>query len=140
MKGALPHVQLCLFSHPLRVLHVRICRHRGRESVLHLPGDVRGGVPEGVGAGGEVGVCGRQDHHHALQGQPAIPAARAEFPLRSGPERVERAAQHREGGQSGGTYGAQRVGGGCSVQPAGAVRFHPVGGLLLRHGLCGALL
>lgn len=23
------------------------------------PGDVRGGVPEGVGAGGEVGVCGR---------------------------------------------------------------------------------
>ncbi len=32
------------------------------------------------------------------------------------------------------------VGGGCSVQPAGAVRLHPVGGLLLRHGLCGALL
>ena len=36
--------------------------------------------------------------------------------------------------------GTQRVGGGCSVQPAGAVRLHPVGGLLLRHGLCGALL
>ena len=90
--------------------------------------------------GGEVGVCGRQDHHHALQGQPAIPAARAELPVRSGPGCVERAAQHREGGQSGGTYGAQRVGGGCSVQPAGAVRLHPVGGLLLRHGLCGALL
>ena len=29
-------------------------RHRGRESVLHLPGDVRGGVPEGVGVCGEV--------------------------------------------------------------------------------------
>ena len=28
--------------------------------------DVRGGVPEGVGAGGEVGVCGRQNHHDAL--------------------------------------------------------------------------
>ena len=41
----------------------------------HLSGDVRGGVPEGVGAGGEVGVCGRQDHHDALQGQPAIPVA-----------------------------------------------------------------
>ena len=39
-----------------------------------LSGDVRGGVPEGVGAGGEVGVCGRQDHHDALQGQPAIPS------------------------------------------------------------------
>lgn len=36
--------------------------------------------------------------------------------------------------------GHKRVGGGCSVQPAGTVRFHPVGGLLLRHGLCGALL
>ena len=35
------------------------CCHRGRESVLHLPGNVRGGMPEGVGAGGEVGVCGR---------------------------------------------------------------------------------
>ena len=42
----------------------------------------------------------------ALQGQPAIPAARAEFPVRGGPGRVERAAQHREGGQSGGTYRA----------------------------------
>ena len=31
-----------------------ICRHRGRESVLHLPGDVRSETPEGVGAGGEV--------------------------------------------------------------------------------------
>lgn len=31
-----------------------ICRHRGRESVLHLPGDVRSEMPEGVGAGGEV--------------------------------------------------------------------------------------
>lgn len=28
------------------------------------------------------------------------------FPVCSGPQRVERAAQHREGGQSGGTYGA----------------------------------
>ena len=106
MKGALPHVQLCLFSHPLRILHVCVCCHRGRESVLHLPGDVRGGVPEGVGAGGEVGVCGRQNHHDALQGQPAIPVARAELPVRGGPQCVERAAQHREGGQSGGTYGA----------------------------------
>ena len=52
----------------------------------------------GVGADGEVGVCGRQNHHDALQGQPAISAARAEFPVCSGPGRVERAAQHREGG------------------------------------------
>lgn len=94
------------FGNQTRIFPLRICRHRGRESVLHLPGDVRGGVPEGVGAGGEVGVCGRQNHHDALQGQPAIPAARAEFPVRGGPGCVERAAQHREGGQSGGTYGA----------------------------------
>ena len=47
-----------------------------------------------------------KNHHDALQGQPAIPAARAEFPVRGGPGCVERAAQHREGGQSGGTYGA----------------------------------
>ena len=106
MKGVSHHVQLLLSLHPPRILHVCICRHRGRESVLHLPGDVRGGVPEGVGAGGEVGICGRQNHHDALQGQPAIPVARAEFPVCSGPQRVERAAQHREGGQSGGTYGA----------------------------------
>ena len=33
------------------------------------------GLSEGVGAGGEVGVCGGQDHHDALQGQSAIPAA-----------------------------------------------------------------
>ena len=41
-----------------------------------------------------------------LQGQPAIPVARAELPVRSGPQCVERTAQHREGWQSGGTYGA----------------------------------
>ena len=29
-----------------------------------------------------------------------------ELPVRGGPQCVERAAQHREGGQSGGTYGA----------------------------------
>ena len=33
-------------------------------------------------------------------------SARAELPVRSGPQCVERAAQHREGGKSGGTYGA----------------------------------
>ena len=38
-----------------------------RESVLHLPGHVRGGLSEGVRVGGEVGVCGRQDHHHAYK-------------------------------------------------------------------------
>lgn len=42
-----------LSTHP-RILHVCICRHRGRESVLYLPGDVCGGVSEGVGVGGEV--------------------------------------------------------------------------------------
>ena len=100
------YVQLLLSLHPPRILPLRQFRHRGRESVLHLPGDVRSGVPEGVGVGGEVGVCGRQDHHDALQGQPTIPAARTEFPVRGGPQCVERAAQHREGGQSGGTYRA----------------------------------
>ena len=76
------------------------------EKVFSTSPAMCGGVPEGVGAGGEVGVCGRQDHHDALQGQPAIPPARAELPVRGGPQCVERAAQHREGGQSGGTYGA----------------------------------
>ena len=100
------NVQLLLSLHPPRIFPLRQFCHRGRESVLHLPGDVRGGVSEGVGAGGEMGVCGRQNHHDALQGQPAIPAARAEFPVRGGPQCVERAAQHREGGQLGGTYRA----------------------------------
>ena len=36
---------------------------------------VRGRVPEGAGAGGEVGLCRRQHHADALQGQSAIPSA-----------------------------------------------------------------
>ena len=35
--------------------------------------DICRGLPEGVGVGGEVGLCGRQHHADALQGQPAIP-------------------------------------------------------------------
>ena len=58
-ERSFPHVQLLLSCLKTRIFPLRQFCHRGRESVLHLPGDVRGGVPEGVGAGGEVGVCGR---------------------------------------------------------------------------------
>ena len=52
MKGAFP-CPTFLSCHQARILPLRQFCHRGRESVLHLPGNVRGGVPEGVGAGGE---------------------------------------------------------------------------------------
>lgn len=49
-------------------------RLRGsRENLCLRPGPVRCGLPQGAGAGGEVGVRRGQHHAHALQGQPAIP-------------------------------------------------------------------
>ena len=60
-------------NHPNRICPLLFRRCGSGEGIPFQPGYERRGLPEGAGAGGEVGLCGGQHHADALQGQPAIP-------------------------------------------------------------------